>query len=501
MRFKFIALAVMFIISGLFASEFASFADNVHEYELDNGMKVLILPRHNSPTAAFVNYVDIGSINEFAGQSGAAHFLEHLAFKGTHTVGTTNYKKEAKAIEALDEAFMEWWNYSRTDSPDSSKLQKLRQEFKNRQEEALSYSVENEFGIIYSTNGGVGLNAYTSYDQTVYHVRLPSNKYELWCALESDRLKNPVFRQFYKEREVIQEERFMRIEDNPPSLLSEEFSGVFYKAFPYRDHIIGHWSEMSQIMRPDIQNFYDEYYHPANMTLAIVGDVDPDEMFDMIDDYFGNIPSKEPVSKLRTEEPEARTAKTVTLYDNARPFAMIGYQGPSASDEDFIPTYMMMSILGSGKTSRLWKRLVIEEQTALWAFSYARSSKYPSYLGIHVYPQMDIDSDSLIPIVDEEIQKLIDSPPSQEELDKVRSRYKADFIYDLSSNESMAIQLATHENVNGNWHKLFAKIEKMNGVTPEDIQEMAKKYLDTPYRTVGQLKPPLEQVSAEEVSK
>ncbi len=484
-------ILLVLVLNLVFAANFAEYENQVKERVLENGMRVLILERHNNPTAAFVNYVDAGSVDEFAGQSGAAHFLEHLAFKGTKTVGTTDYKKEAKAMEELDIAFNNWWDATQSGKSDEQ-IDKLYSIFKEKQDKAAEYAVENEFGTIYETEGGVGLNAYTSYDQTVYHLSLPSNKAELWCAMESDRIENPVYRQLYKERDVIQEERLMRIDDNPTGLLNEEFNSTFFKGHPYRDHIIGHMAEIQKLRRDDIQAFYEAYYRPDNMTLVIVGDVDADEMFDMVDDYFGDIPSPaEPIGRPRMEEPESRTSKRITMYENARPMMLIGYQVPEASHPDYIPLRLMMAILGNGRTSRLYTRMVTEEEKAVYAGGYIRSQKYPANMVFYLYPNTGVEADSLLVELDEEIARVIAEPVTEEELAKVKSKYKADFIYGLSSNVDLAQQLGTFQGEYGDWRELFRQTDKMDEVTIEDIQRVAEQYLSTPNRTIAEIKPPL----------
>lgn len=485
-------LAILMTIFVAYAATFSEYEDRVKERTLDNGLKILIYERHNNPTAAFVNYVDVGAVNEFEGQSGVAHFLEHLAFKGTKTVGTRDFDSEKPILDKLDTAFDKFWSESQKgSSADSTKLSKLFNEFELLREEAAKYAVENEFGIIYEVEGGVGLNAYTSQDQTVYHVSLPSNKAELWTLLESDRIQNPIYRLFYEERDVIVEERSMRYDDSPSALLREEMFAAFYKAHPYHDPVIGHRSEMTQLSKDDIVKFSRTYYHPGNMTIVVVGDVDTDETFDLIDNYFGNIPPGPEALTVRAKEPELVTDKRITMYDESRPFMMIGYLAPNAAHKDFVALKAFARILGQGNTSRLYKRLVAEEEKALYAGCGIWDRKYDTPFLLYIYPSMGVDSDELLAEVEEEIAKLINEPPTKEELNKVINIEKADFIFGLESNVDMATSLATYENVNGDWRKLFRFVDELEELKPSDIQRVAKKYFENKHRVIAEIKPPI----------
>jgi predicted Zn-dependent peptidase len=183
------------------------------------------------------------------------------------------------------------------------KLRDLNNIFLEKQEIAKSFIADEEFSLIYETHGGVGLNAYTSYDQTAYHLQLPSNKAELWCYMESERIRRPVLRGYYEERDVVTEERFSRTDDNPSSLLIEEFMAATFKAHPYRNPIIGHYSDIRRLTPKDIHNFRKTFYQPSKMTLVIVGDVKADEIFAMVEKYFGSIPANPSAPSVRTIEP------------------------------------------------------------------------------------------------------------------------------------------------------------------------------------------------------
>jgi hypothetical protein len=197
------------------SQDLESFEENVTEFTLDNGLKFIVVERPVAPVVSFVTHVDVGGANEPIGHTGMAHIFEHMAFKGTDYIGTTNWEEEKKVIEELDQVYQQWLQESYSPSPDSVRLEQLWTQFTELQEEAEEYVVNNEYSQIIDRNGGTGMNAGTGADLTIYYYSLPENRMELWFSLESDRFKNPVFREFYKEKEVVREERRSRVDSQP----------------------------------------------------------------------------------------------------------------------------------------------------------------------------------------------------------------------------------------------------------------------------------------------
>ena len=246
------------------------------EFRLDNGLKFIVLERHQAPVVSFLTYADVGGIDEPDGQTGVAHFLEHLAFKGTKRIGTTDYKAEAPLLQKLEQLD----NQIKTAKTSGKKAEiaRLETEFKAMEGQALKLVKQNEMGQIVEQAGGVGLNANTSSEATRYFYSFPSNKLELWMSLESDRFLDPVFREFYKEKEVILEERRLRVENSPIGQMVEKFIDAAFKVHPYRRPVIGYDQDIRNLTPENVRKFFEAYYAPSNLTIAIVGDVNPAEV-------------------------------------------------------------------------------------------------------------------------------------------------------------------------------------------------------------------------------
>src|SRR4029453_11400249 len=223
-----------------------------------------------------------------------AHMFEHMAFKGTTNIGTTDYAAEKKALEKVDQAYAAYDSGRRARGADPEKVKGLLKAWKDAQEEADRYIKKNEFGEIIDREGGVGLNAFTNAASTVYFYSLPSNKFELWAYLESERFMHPVFREFYKERDVVKEERRLRTESQPIGRLIEQFGMVAFSAHPYEHPVVGYMSDLDSFSREDAQNFYKTYYVPSNLVTALVGDLKPEVVIPIIEKYFGRIPKGNP---------------------------------------------------------------------------------------------------------------------------------------------------------------------------------------------------------------
>ncbi len=307
----------------------------VVEHTLKNGLQFLILPRHDAPVVSFHTYVNVGAVNDSRGITGLAHIFEHLAFKGTTDIGTKDYKKEKIALEALDKSWTAWRSEEiKGPNADSTKLKPLRDAFEKSQEAASALVENGEFDKAIEEQGGIDLNANTGADATQYFLSLPSNKLELWFSLESARFLDPVIRDFYKEKDVVMEERRMRTDNNPLGKLVEEFLAVAYKSHPYKEPAIGHISDLEGITRDEAAAFFKKYYVPSNMVIAIVGDVDPKETIRLAELYFGRIPAGSPSPGVRTVEPEQNSERSVVLREESQRILLVGYKKGSINHPD-----------------------------------------------------------------------------------------------------------------------------------------------------------------------
>jgi predicted Zn-dependent peptidase len=295
----------------------------------------------------------VGGANEPDGKTGVAHFLEHLAFKGTRRIGTTNYQKEEILLDKLDVVANKLHQAEKQKDQAATKV--LAKEFEQLQAEAGQYVERNEFGQIVEQSGGVGINAATSTDSTVYFYSFPSNKLELWMSLESERFLEPVFREFHKEQQVILEERRMRTDNSPIGLMVEAFLDKAYDVHPYKRPTIGYDQDIRNLTRQDIEDFFQQYYGPNNLTIAIVGNVDPKEVKQLAQQYFGRFPKKPAPAKLAKVEPKQTKTKEVTLKLNSQPWYLEGYHRPALNSPDNAVYEVISTIMSDGRTARLYK--------------------------------------------------------------------------------------------------------------------------------------------------
>ncbi len=483
------AVLTLMVSASAMAQGFKDMQNLVVEKTLPNGLKVIILPRHNAPVVSFVTYADVGSVNENQNATGLAHIFEHMAFKGTTTIGTKNYAKEKAAMQKVDEAFAALRaERLRRPKPDQAKLKELQTRFKAAQEEAQKYSRTGEFDEILERAGVKGLNAFTSFDQTVYIYSLPSNKVELWATLESDRFTHPVLREFYKEKNVIMEEKRMG-ESSAIGRLLDDFFPVAFKASMYRSYVIGHMSDLQDITRQQAMDWFNKYYRAKNLTMVLVGDVDPKTVMPVLEKHLDTIPSGTKPEGPITVEPPQREEKRIIMEDPSQPFLIIGYHRPAVTDPDNAVYTVMADILGGGRSSRLYTSLVKDKQLAVqvYATPSLEGEKYPGLCGIVAVPNKGKSNEACEKAIYAELERLKKEPVTKDELAGVKARAKMRFLNGIDSNMGLAVQLAMAENLQGDWHAVFTQLDKIDAVTPEDVMRVAKKTFVRSNRTVGMI--------------
>jgi len=484
-----VALLLIFAtVPSVLAQSIEEFEQRLTEFTLDNGLKFLLLERHEAPVVSFHIYADVGAVDEVKGITGIAHILEHMAFKGTRTIGTRDWQAEAKVMARADGIFAGIKAERRKgEQADQSRLAELQKQLEAAQEEAGQYTMHDQFDEIYTQAGGSGLNASTSWDATRYIISLPSNKIELWMWMESDRFLNPVLREFYKERNVITEERRLRTESDPVGRLLEEFLAIAYKAHPYGEPIVGHMSDIETITRAEVRDFFRKYYSPANLTIAIVGDVDPERVRPMAEAYFGRIPGGDKPDPVETVEPPQLGRRRVDVEDPAQPFVLIGYHKPNIRHEDNAVFDAITDIVGMGRTSRLYKSLVKEKRIAMHSsgFQGLPGNKYPGLFLFYAVPARGHTNEECEQAIYDEIERLKTETVTDREIERARTRARASLIKSMASNSGLASQLAFYETVTGDWRNLFEALEDIEKVTAADIRRVAKEYFTTKNSTVG----------------
>lgn len=466
------------------------FEGKVTEFTLDNEYTFLVIERHQAPVVSMVSFVNVGGANENTGHTGIAHIFEHMAFKGTPKIGTTNWEKEKVLLQKTDEAYQAWLAEKYSPQVDSAKMASLWDNFKKYQEKAGQYVDNNEFSEIINRNGGVGMNARTSYDQTFYFYSLPENRLELWFSLESARFENPVFREFYKEKNVIREERRMRTESTPIGRLLEEFQAVAYTAHPYGRSLVGWQSDIIATTMEDTRAFYKTYYVPNNITFAIAGDVNPEQVKEWAEVYFGDRPAAPAPPPVYTREPEQRGPRTVTLIGNTQPIFLMGYHTVAQGHPDAEALQLLGSILSGGRTSILYKKMVEGEQTALQvaALNGYPGTKFESMFLTLSIPNSGVSLDTIKTSILEEIEKIKNGQISKAALERARTQARANLIRSLDSNNGLALAFAAAEAQQGDWRAVFTQIQDLKEVTVDDIQRVANEYLVKSNRTIGVIK-------------
>lgn len=462
-------------------------SQQITEFTLSNGMKFIVMERHQSPTVSFMTYVDVGAAYEQTGKTGAAHFLEHLAFKGTTRIGTQDYQAEQPLLERLD-ALLEQIKTAQAAGRTEQAAQ-LQQEFDQVKAEAASYIKQNEFGQIVQQAGGVGLNASTSADATRYFYSFPSNKLELWMSLESERFLEPVFREFYEEKDVILEERRMRTDNSPIGKLVEEFLQVALPDHPYGRPVIGYETDIRNLARDDIRQLYTTYYTPDRIIVGIVGDVNPDQVKQLAEAYFGRFKAQSRAPDVTVSTPAQTEPRSVTVNLPSEPWYMEGYQRPALTDPDDAVYQMIASLLTGGRTSRLYRSLVEQKQVALNVnvSSTFPGDRYSNVVLLYAQTAPGHTIDEVAAAIDAELNRLKTEPVPAAELDQVKTQARAGLVEALASNQGMASLLPEYEAKTGSWRNLFEELKAIEAITSEDVQRVANELFQPQNLTVGKL--------------
>jgi len=464
--------------------------DRVTEFTLDNGMKFIVMERHESPTISFITYAKVGGVDEPPGKTGVAHFLEHLAFKGTTRIGTTNYTAEQPLLDRLDQLHRQLTQAQSQN--DAAQITTLQAELEKIQAEANQYVVQNEFGQIVQRSGGVGLNATTSSDATRYFYSFPANKLELWMSLESERFLEPVFREFYKEQQVILEERRLRTDNSPIGATIEAFLGTAFTTHPYKYPTIGYPQDIANLTREDVQRFFETYYVPNNLIVAIVGDVNPREVRQLAKAYFGRYAAGATPPPVTQIEPQQTAPRSVEVRMQSEPWYIEGYHRPALNHPDHATYEALVSILSGGRTSRLYRSLVQEQQVALFAegFNGFPGDRYPNLMLFYGLTAPGHSLSELETALHTEIERLTREPVSQAELDRAKTQARAGLLRSLDSNEGMASLLAEYDAKTGDWKHLFDQLKAIDRVTTDDLLRVARSTFTERNRTVARLLPP-----------
>ena len=483
-------IAVLLVLSPVLVSAqiLQEFEKKVTEFSLPNGLHFIVAERHEAPVVSFHTYVDAGSVDDPSGQTGIAHMFEHMAFKGTESIGTTNFPEERKAIDLIEAAYDRLEaEENKGPKADQDRIRVLSEQVQAAIERSQEYVVPNEYPRIIEENGGVGLNAETSYDATQYFYSLPSNRLELWFLLESQRFLHPDFREFYKERNVVQEENRMRVESSAQGKLMEDFLATAFEAHPYRNPPGGWPSDVAHLRVADARAFFDRYYVPANIVIAIVGDVNPAEARRLAERYFGPLPKRPLPPLLHTEEPPQPGPKIAVVDSPSQPILMMGYKRPNQYDKDDPVFDIISEILSGGRTGLLYQTLVRDKKLALETETADTfpDGRYPNLFLLFVTPALGHTVEENEKALAETLETFKAQKVDAETLARVKTKARASVIRRLDNNEGLAALLTANYAAYGDWRKLFTSLDDLDKVTAEDVQRVAKQYLVTPSQTAA----------------
>lgn len=454
----------------------------VHKEVLDNGLTVLLHPNKQAPTVSCRLFYVTGSVHEVPGSSGLAHMLEHELFKGTRKVGITDSIADSIYIYKQDslQALMRPLKLS----GDTSSFSKLKAEHDSLVNEHRKIFVKDELWSTYQAAGGTGLNAFTSDLMTAYIVTLPKNKIELFLWLEADRMQNAVLREFYSERDVVREERRMRYDDKPTGRFYETLNSMIYEAFPYRIPTIGWPSDIENLTREKTAEHYHKYYKPRNAILVLAGDLDTTTVMPLIKKYFSSIPSGEPFPTITIRDPEQVGEKRLTIRrEDAPNLFTIVFKTPEVGDSQLYSLDIAEGVL-NGRSGRLYKRLVQEENLAVNVSARNSPNKYVSEFSIQAELLPDADPIKVETIIWEELEKLKVELVSQRDFQKVKNRAFASLVRSLTDMENVATMLAWYE-MYGDYRIFLNWADALEKVSPKEVQDAAQKTFLKKKATIG----------------
>ena len=471
----------------------------VSEFTLPNGLRFVVLERHDSPVVSFHTWVNVGSIQDPAGETGLVHMFEHMAFKGTETIGTRNWPDEKKALDAVEEAYdrMEA-EANKGVKADQMRVDMLRSQVRLAADNAMRLSSSGEYRRILEENGATEVMALASAASSECSYNLPSSRAELWFLMESQRLMHPIFRDFYRERDVVLEEYRQGVESNAQAKLMAEALSAAFKAHPYRNPSGGWPSDIPNLRRTEAQAFFERYYVPGNITVAIVGDVSVAEVKRLAERYFGPMAARPMPPLVTTEEPPQAGPKTVVVELPGPPATVVGYKRPSQYDKDDIALDLIQILLSQGRTGSLYNELIREKHLAQQAQATATypDGRYANLFVFLLVPAQGHTVEENQRALEELLQRFKTTTLDPQLLARAKAQGRANLIRRMTNNGELAGLLALHAANYGDWRKLFTTLDDLDQVKAADVLRAANRYLIAAGRTTVYAVPPGQSAAA-----
>ena len=464
----------------LFSVSYFARAENpdlpVDYMKLSNGLRVVLVQNRDVAVASCRLYYFVGSIYEGPGTSGLSHMYEHMMFKGTKTLGTTGYSKEIPYINKIDKIAAEIQNLRNSGIPDNDKLiVDKKKEIYGLLDLQRKFIKKDEIWQIYLKNGGMNLNAWTSDFMTAYLVTLPKNRTELFYWIESDRMQNPVLREFYSERDVVAEERRMRYDNQPVNTYFENLMSHFYTVHPYRIPTIGYMSDILSYSRKRMDEHVRRYYTPDNAMIVIAGNIDFEAEKIKIKEYFGGIArAAEPRPQVVTREPEPAGEVRFSMKADAEPRIDIMFHVPGYPNEDLFALDVVEGLL-DGRNGRLYKRLVEEDKLCTDAGAGNTFRLHNGFFIVSATLRNGVSVSAVEDAIFDEIEKLKKNLPDDSEMERVKNSIRFTYYYRLKSLEGISDQIARFEAL-GSWKDYSTYTDKILSVNKTSVRDMALKY-------------------------
>ena len=503
--FKCLIIAFLFVNvavgSGIAADSLIDININVKEFQLDNGMLFLVVERPATPQIACRLAIRAGSALEESGKTGIAHLLEHMMFKGTQNFGTLDNEQDKRLQAEIEAAYQVVRQEQLKRTPDHDLINKKLAEMELLRQEVQKYYIPQVFSSQLGKNGAVGINAFTSHDQTQYMASVPADMMEQWFSIISEQLFEPAWREFYVEKEVVQREWAYRYINNPGGAAWLDLYGTAYSAHPYRNPVIGWKSDMEKYSTQDARAFHDRYYNPSNAVCVLVGDITVEAAKRLAELYFGRYPAGDRAPEKVTVEPmQQGPRKSIRYLKGARtPLVRIGLHGAAMGTRDFYALDAMTMILSHGRSARLTQDIT-NKGLAVEAWAYNPDNRYAGMVMLGGSPNepkkaaragiSEEEKHQAYVEACEELEKILFAAMgkmkvdlvSPRELQRIKKLNQRDFLDRMRSNEKLAGTLATLE-VEVGWTYLTEYLANIEAVTPEDIRRVARKYIHSDNKT------------------